>query len=93
MCYYILNYILYEVFETIWTRVRTCQNGLAAPMKLGHSKIKQRKQNNKTERENQIFRQSCIEPYPGHQRIFFASSGMLPCRLEADRFLSERRSH
>ena len=26
------NVILYEVFKTIWTRVRTCQNGHATPL-------------------------------------------------------------
>ena len=30
--------------------------------------------------ENQILRQSCIEPYPGHQRIFLGCGGMLRCR-------------
>ena len=34
--------------------------------------------------ENQILRQSCIEPYTGtHQRIFLACGGMLRCRLQA----------
>ena len=26
------NVILYEVFKTIWTHVRTCQNGHATPL-------------------------------------------------------------
>ena len=43
--------------------------------------------------ENRILRQSCIEPYPGHQRIFLACGGMLRCRLQADRSLAEGRSH
>ena len=30
--------------------------------------------------ENQILRQSCIELYPGHQRIFLGCGGMLRCR-------------
>ena len=30
--------------------------------------------------EHQILRQSCIEPHPGHQRIFLGCSGMLRCR-------------
>ena len=30
--------------------------------------------------EDQILRQSCIEPHPGHQRIFLGCSGMLRCR-------------
>ena len=30
--------------------------------------------------EDQILRQSCIEPHPGHQRIFLGCGGMLRCR-------------
>ena len=30
--------------------------------------------------EDQILTQSCIEPYPGHQRIFLGCSGMLRYR-------------
>ena len=44
--------------------------------------------------ENQILRQSCIEPYTGtHQKIFLACGGMLRCRLQANRSLAEGRSH
>ena len=38
-----------------------------------------------------IENKSCIEPDRGHRRIFIACSGML--RLQADRSLSEGRSH
>ena len=30
--------------------------------------------------EDQILRQSCIEPHPGHQRIFLGCGGMRRCR-------------
>ena len=30
--------------------------------------------------EDQILSQSCIEPYPGHQRIFLGCGKMLRCR-------------
>ena len=29
--------------------------------------------------EDQILRQSCIEPHPGHQRIFLRCGGMFRC--------------
>ena len=38
--------------------------------------------------ENEILRQSCIKPYPGHQTIFLACGGM-----QADRSFAEGRSH
>ena len=43
--------------------------------------------------ENQTLRQSCIEPYPAHQRIFLTCGGMLQFRLQAGRSLAEGRSH
>ena len=43
--------------------------------------------------ENQTLRQSCIEPYPAHQRIFLTCGGMLQFRLHAGRSLAEGRSH
>ena len=33
--------------------------------------------------EDQILRQSCIEPHAGHQRIFLGCSGMLRCRCRS----------
>ena len=43
--------------------------------------------------ENQTLRQSCIEPYPGHQRIFLACGAMLQFPVQAGRSLAEGRSH
>ena len=43
--------------------------------------------------ENQTLRQSCIETYPGHQRVFLVCVGMLQFRLQAGISLAEGRSH
>ena len=43
--------------------------------------------------ENQTLRQSCIEPYPGHQRVSLARVRMLQFRLQAGISLAEGRSH
>ena len=43
--------------------------------------------------EKQTLRQSFIEPFPGHRRIFLAHGGMLQFRLQAGRSLAEGRSH